>query len=429
MSVVVVGLEHRTAPLDLLERATVADDDVAKVLGALGQRQNLAEAVLLSTCLRTEVYAVVDRFHDAVAELQEVLAAQAGVPAADLEPYWSIRFDDDVAAHLFSVAAGIESAVPGEGEVLGQVRRAWDRAHGERVSGPVLAGLFRHAVETGKRVRSETAISRGTVSFSHTAVALAADRLPGGLEGAAVVVVGAGEMGRGVLDALVRRAPGSRPARVTVVNRTPAHGESAAADARLTAAGAGTAVAVDTAPLDRLAAVLEGADLVLTVAEGADHLVGADHLGARPDGRSLLVVDLGVPRNVDPAVGRRPGVTLLNLDDLRVSVDQAMESRHDEVTAARAIVADEVSRYRAATRARVAAPVIAALRARLEDLRRAELERRTADLSDEERERVDAATRAALAKLLHEPSVVLKDTAGTQRGERLVEALRTLFDL
>ncbi len=428
MSVVVVGVEHRRAPLDLLERATVADDDVAKVLGTLRGRQNLAEAVVLSTCLRTEIYAVVDRFHDAVAELTEVLADQSGHPAAELEPFLSVRFDDDVATHLFSVASGLESAVPGEGEVLGQVRRAWERARGEGVSGPVLAGLFRHATETGKRARTETAIARGTTSFSHAALDLAGRRLGGGLEGTAVVVLGAGEMGAGLVGALLRRATG-RPSSVTVLNRTPAR--AAEVVARIPAAGAGDAgpTEVATGGLDRLAASLAGADLVVVAVEGDDHVLGPDHLAARPPGRPLLVVDLGVPRNVDPAVRQVDGVTVCDLDDLRASVDAAMEGRYEEVAAARAIVTEEVARYRAASRARVAAPVIAALRSRLDDIRRAEVARHTAGLDEAARARVDAATRAALAKLLHEPTVLLKETAGTPRGERLVEALRTLFDL
>ncbi|HEY1734517.1 MAG TPA: hypothetical protein VGG23_08730, partial [Acidimicrobiales bacterium] len=202
MSVVVVGLEHRQAPLSLLERVAVSDADHAKVLGSLRDCANLQESVLLSTCLRTEVYAVVDRFHDAVAELEAQLAGLAGMEVAELQPFLGIRFDDDVAVHLLAVSSGLESVVIGESEVLGQVRRAWERAHHERVSGPVLAGLFRHAVETGKRVRSETGIGRGTTSFAHAAVELADRRLPSGLGGGRVVVVGAGHMGTGLVGAL-----------------------------------------------------------------------------------------------------------------------------------------------------------------------------------------------------------------------------------
>jgi glutamyl-tRNA reductase len=418
LSVVVVGLEHRRTSLDVLERVTVPEDDLGKVLAALRAIANLSESVVLSTCLRTEVYAVADRFHEAVAELQELLASMAGVPWADLEEQFAVRFDDDVATHLFSVASGLESAVPGEGEVLGQVRRAWDRARTEGSCGPVLGGLFKHGVETGKRVRTDTAIARGTTSFSHAALDLAGGLLPAGLDGARVVVVGAGEMGAGLVGALT----GRHAARVTVANRTPARARSLFPGTEV--------VGLETAGLR---GAIADADLVLTAIDATAHVLTPAHFaGVTHD---VLVVDLGVPRNVDPAVGDLPGVTLRNLDDLRVAVDAAMEGRYEEVDAARAVVTEEVARYRAASRARVAAPVVAALRQRLEDLRVAELERRRpadAELSDAARaewERIDEVTRAALAKLLHEPTVLLKDTAGTPRGERLVEALRILFDL
>ncbi|MGH9092750.1 MAG: glutamyl-tRNA reductase [Acidimicrobiales bacterium] len=427
MSVLVVGLEHRQVPLDLLERVTVGEAELAKVLGALRDSANLQESVVVSTCLRTEVYAVVDRFHDAVHEIEAVLADRAGVDVAVVEAHAAVRFDEDVARHLFSVASGLESAVLGEGEVLGQVRRAWERAQDERVSGPVLSELFRHAVRTGKRVRSETAIARGTTSFSHAAVELAEAQRGGGLVGASAAVVGAGEMGSGVLVALVSLPPQRRPAELVLVNRT---GERAEALVRSLPEGAAVRVA-DPGDLDR---VVAGADLLVTAVEAEAHGIGAAQLapaGTRAD-RPLLVVDLGMPRNVDPAVATLPGVTVLDMDHLASAVARAVAERRGEVDRAEVIVADEVARHRAAARARGAAPVVSALRARLEEIRAAELARargQVGGLSDGEWAQVDAATRAALAKLLHEPTVLLKETAGTPRGERLVEALRLLFDL
>lgn len=431
MSVVVVGLEHRRTPLDVLERVTVPEEDLGKVLGTLRDLANLNESVVLSTCLRTEVYAVADRFHEAVAQLHEALATMASMEVADLEEQFAVRFDDDVATHLFSVAAGLESAVPGEGEVLGQVRRAWERARVEGTCGPVLGGLFRHAVETGKRVRTDTAIARGTTSFSHAALALAADLVPTGLEGADVVVIGAGAMGAGLVTAL---ASGHRAARVTVANRTIDRARAAVEGF------SGTATEARVVGLDDLGGAVAPADLVFSAVESHGHVLTTDHFAgataaAASASEQRVVIDLGVPRNVDPAVGELPGVMLRNLDHLRRAVDAAMEGRRDEMEAAREVVGEEVARYRAASRARVAAPVVAALRQRLEELRTAEVTRRRpsgTDLSDEQRaewQRIDEVTRAALAKLLHEPTVLLKETAGTPRGERLVEALRILFDL
>jgi glutamyl-tRNA reductase len=427
VSVIVVGLEQRQAPLELLERVTVTESALPKALGRLRDQSNLSEAVILSTCLRTEVYAVVERFHDGVAELQEFLATISGSPVEALAEHLTVRFDDDVTSHLFTVAAGLDSAVLGESEVLGQVRRAWERARTEQVSGPVLGALFRHAVETGKRVRSETAIARGITSLSHGAVALATNRRPGGLEGARVLVVGAGEMGEGVAQALDGRGASS----VVIANRTAE---------RTTAVRAGLpdrlAERVSTRSLDGLGALLENADVVFTSVGTTlplmDRPLLEDATAGRPPDDALLIVDLGVPRNVQPSAGTLPGVVLLDMDVLRTAVEEALSGRQDEVAGASRIVTDEVERYRVASRARDAAPIVSALRSQVEAARLSAFDReraRRSELTDDQWEQVDAVTRAMVAKLLHQPTVALKDAAGTPRGERLVEALRTLFDL
>lgn len=426
MSVVVIGIEHRVAPLPLLERVALGDADLAKMLATLRGAGNVHEAVVLSTCLRTEVYGVVDRFHEAVESVRDLLASHAAGPVEEIEQHSTVRFDEDVAAHLFAVAAGLESAVVGEGEVLGQVRRAWERARDERVSGPVLAELFRHAVQAGKRVRTETGIARGTTSFSHAAVELADGRRAGGLGGAAIAVVGAGEMGEGLVQALSGLHADRRPGRVTIVNRTAGRAQ------RIAAASPGRAP-VTVAPWGELAGVLATADVVFTAVEAEAHLIDAGTVaGATGRGRPVLVVDLGMPRNVDPAAASEDGVTLLDMDELRSAVARAMDDRRSEAQHAAEIVAEELGRYRTASRARGAAPVIGALRGRLEELRAAELARHRPQLqhlAPEAWEEVESVTRSVLAKVLHEPSVVLRETAGTSRGERLVEALRTLFDL
>ncbi len=427
MSVIVVGLEQTHAPLDLLDRVSVTETDTAKALGRLRDQPNLSEAVLLSTCLRTEVYAVVERFHDGVSEIQEFLADVSGSSVEGLSEFCTIRFDDDVTDHLFAVASGLESAVLGESEVLGQVRRAWERAQVEEASGPVLGALFRHAVETGKRVRSETAIARGITSLSHGAVALAGDRRPGGLRGARVLVIGAGEMGEGVAQALSGRGVDH----LVLANRTAGRVDALAAGLAADVAGA-----VSTSDLDDLAGLLGGADVVFTTV-GTSHpivdramLQGA--LAVRAGTGDLVVVDLGVPRNVQPGASDLDGLVLLDMEDLRAAVAEAIGGRQDEVAAATGIVTDEVERYRAASRARDAAPIVSALRSKVESARLTELERlrsKRSDLDEQQWEQVDAVTRSLVAKLLHQPTVTLKEAAGTPRGERLVEALRALFDL
>jgi glutamyl-tRNA reductase len=427
VSVIVVGLEQKHAPLELLDQVSVTESDSAKALGRLRDQPNLSEAVLLSTCLRTEVYAVVERFHDGVAEIQEILADVGGTSVDVLAEFCTVRFDDDVTDHLFSVASGLDSAVLGESEVLGQVRRAWERAQGERASGPVLGALFRHAVETGKRVRSETAIARGITSLSHAAVALAAERHPGGLAGARVLVVGAGEMGEGVVQAL----EGHRIDRLVVANRT-----AGRAEALVEAVAPGAAGSTAASGLDDLGALVGAADVVFTTVGTSHPLVDREMLATAASGRGdrgdLVVVDLGVPRNVEPAASAVDGLVLLDMEDLRAAVAEAIGGRQEEVAAATGIVVDEVERYRAASRARDAAPIVSALRSRVEDARVAELDRlrsKRSDLDEQQWEQVDAVTRSLVAKLLHQPTVTLKEAAGTPRGERLIEALRALFDL
>ena len=427
MSVVVVGLDQQHTPLDLLERVTVAEDRLPKALADLRDRAPVSEVVVLSTCLRTECYAVVDRFHEGVERMHEFLADLAGTTVDDLAPYLTVLFDDAVTVHLLEVASGIRSAVLGETEVLGQVRRSLQVAEAERAAGPVLSGLFRKAVQVGRRVRSDTAIARGATSLSHVAVELAAERL-GGLAGRDVLVVGAGEIGEGLVAALSGR---HAPRRVVVANRTPARAETLAA--RVPPGTDSGAVGLHDLP-----AALGQVDLVLASTGAALPVLDAELLGpaawarAGQEGRELVVVDLGVPRNVAADVRALPGVALFDMEDLRAHAERALEERRGEVADALHIVEEEVERYRVEGRARGAAPVVSALRAKVDELSQAELERhrsRLASLDDAQRAEVDAVVRDVLAKLLHQPTVVLKDTAGTPRGERLVEALRALFDL
>lgn len=427
MSVVVVGIEHQQAPLDLLERVAMADAIVTKTLGTVRSWDNVQEAVVLSTCLRTEIYVVVDRFHEAVNDIWELLATHAGMSAEAIQEHTSVRFDDDVAVHLFSVAAGLESAVLGESEILGQVRRAWERARDERACGPVLSELFRGAVQAGKRVRADTGIARGTTSFSHAAIELAEARRAGGLADAEVAVVGAGEMGGGVVQALGALPDGRRPASVVIANRNRER-------ARRLADAAAPMLEARAVGMDDLSQTVAGAHVVFTAVESADHLLTAGQLADAGIGRAdeVLVVDLGVPRNVDPAAAALEGVTLLDMDDLRSAVTRAIDERRSEAERAAEIVSEELLRYRRASRERGAAPIIGALRTRVEEVRAAELERRRAqfgEIHDAAWAEVDAVTKAVLAKVLHDPTVVLRESAGTARGERLVEALRALFDL
>ncbi|MGD0320659.1 MAG: glutamyl-tRNA reductase [Acidimicrobiales bacterium] len=427
MSVVVVGLEHPRTPLELLERVAVPEEALARTLGMLRDRSNLSEAVVLSTCLRTELYAVVERFHEGVGDLQEFLAAIAGTTVETLAEHLTVLFDDDVTVHLFEVAAGLRSVALGETEVLGQVRRAAERAMSERASGPVLGGLFRRAVQAGRKVRSSTAIAGaiagGPTSMSHVAAEVATSNLGGSLAGKRVVVVGAGETADGVVDALKERGVGE----VVVANRTTTRAKSLAG--RIGGIGVG---------LSALPRVLADADAVIVTTGASVPLLDASLLekaAARTnarDGNRLVVIDMGMPRNVEPSAGALENVRLFDMEDLSSHAEFALIGRQGELAAAHQIVVQEVERYRAHERARGAAPVVSALRQRLDELLRAELVRHRSGLAgfdDQQRQVIEAVARDVLAKLAHPPTVALKEAAGTSRGERLTEALRTLFDL
>ena len=418
MSVVVIGLNHRTAPLDLLERMAVGEGQLPKALHDLCTRPNLSEALVLSTCNRTEVYAVAERFHGAYSDIRGFLGDFSFLPPEDFADHLYVHYDTAAVAHLMSVAAGLDSAVLGESEIQGQVKVAWERARDEGAAGPTLNLLLRHALEAGKRARSETGIARNITSVSQAAVVMAGEHI-GGITGRTVLVLGAGEMGEGMAVALA----GAGAGRVLVANRTP--GRAAALAAR---------IGGEPVPLVDLPERLAEADVLLTsTGSRAPVLERPDVepiLGGRD--RPLLIVDIAVPRDVDPGVGDVPGVTLLDMDDLRRFAALGVAERRREVTAVETILNAEIDRYLGATSAREVAPMIVALRERAESVRTTELDRlkgRYDDLDPRQLELVEAVTKGLVAKLLHQPTVVLKDAAGSARGDRLVAALRELFEI
>lgn len=416
MSVTVVGINHRTVPLQGLEPLIVAAKDLPKALADLAARPHLDEVVVLSTCMRTEVYAVVNRFHGAMADMREFFATWSGKPPEDFSGHLYSYFDDAAVNHLFRVASGIDSASLGEPEVLGQVRRAGEIALSEGASGTVLGATFKHAVLVGKRARTETGISRGTTSLSHAAAELATARL-GTLGAKQAMVVGLGEVGEGAARAFAS-ARGALP--VLLANRSAARAATLAAE-----------LGGQTVAWHEVTAALAGADVVTcsTSSEASWLTLSTvdEVMRQRPE-RPLLVIDLAVPRGVDPAIRTVHGVTLLDMDDVSSFVAGQAGQRRAEVPAVEQIVAEELDRYNVSLAARSAAPVVAALHSKAEQLRAGELAR-LASLSPTEREAAEEATRRVIAKLLHEPTVNLKAAAGTPKGEALAEALRDLFGL
>jgi glutamyl-tRNA reductase len=456
VSVVVVGANHRTAPLDLLERMAVSGDLLPKMLHSLDAGADTSEVVVLATCNRTEVYLIAERFHGAYAEVRDFFADLTFLPPDRFAENLYVHYDDAAIRHVFEVAAGLDSAVPGEHEILGQVRTAWDLAREEGTARRGLNLLFRHALEVGKRARTETSISRHVTSVSQAAVILAGERLAelrqvgsthgaggdadgteapaactaaaarAGLAGARAVVVGAGSMGRGTASFLVDAGV----ERIVVANRSVERGH----DLIDGVAGGTDGVASAAVGLDGLTAAMADADVVVAATGAAGTVITADMVAPALVGRDrpLVIVDIAMPRDVEHAVGDLDGVELLDMDAVAAFTEAGIAGRRREVTAVREIVDQEIVRYHGASNARSVAPVITALRDQAEQVRCAEIERassRLSGLSDAQRDAVESITRGLVAKLLHEPTVRLRGAAGSARGERLADSIRDLFDL
>jgi len=418
-TLVMVGASHRTAPLTLLERLSVPAADLAGALGDLARLGDVSGVVAVSTCNRTELYASCRRFHGGVEQLAGFLAARAGVPLADLVANLSILHDDTALSHLFRVAAGAESVVVGETEILGQLQRALTSAEIHGTTSAVLGRAFRHAVRAGRRARAETGVAAGSSSLSWLAVQRAAGAL-GGLKGRRVLVMGAGEMGRGVATAVARA--GARE--ITIAGRSTDRAGDVAAAVK------GRVVAQED-----LDGALEAADAVFTATSAAGSVITRRMIAAvmdrRPD-RPLAIVDLAVPRDVDVDVATVSGVSLADIDDLRLSAAEALEGRRRHLPSVERLVAEEVDRFLRESRARDAAPLVSALRCRVEDVRRAELRRwqaRFGDLDPEALALAEAVTAGVVAKLLHGPTVRLKEAAGTADADLYRDALMDLFQL
>jgi glutamyl-tRNA reductase len=418
MSILVVGLSHRSAPLDLVERLAIPSHEVPKALGELLNGTHVAEALILSTCNRVEVYAHVTRFHGGVQEVSDLLSRISGVPLEDLSPHLYAYYEERAVQHAMSVAAGLDSMVVGEGQILGQLRDAFRTAQDEQSVGRLLHDLFRSALRVGKRARSETAIGRAGASLVSVGLQVVEAAL-GPVAGRQVVVVGAGAMGR-LAGAALQRAGA---ADVVVVNRTVDTATALAAE--LGGRGVGLAGLLDA---------VAAADVVVTSTGAAEPVVPAElveqAMARRPE-RPLFLLDLALPRDVDPAVRDLPGVSLADLETLRGVLEQHTSSDGD-VDEVRRIVADEVADFLGSQRAMRVTPTVTALRAKADALVAAELDRlrsRLPDLDERESDEVASAVRRVVEKLLHAPTVRVKELAESAAGDAYAEALRELFEL
>ena len=419
MHLLLVGVTHRTAPVELRERLDFASRDVGAAVEALAARASIAESVVLSTCNRSEIYVVAEHADPAREELLAFLAEYHHVPRAAFVPHLFERQDAEAVHHLFRVAAGLDSVVVGEPQVLGQVKDAWSVAAERRCAGPFLDKLFRASFGVGKRVRTDTALGEGAVSVSFAAVQLAR-KIFGKLHGRRVLVIGAGEMGK--LTAEHLRSQGV--ADIVITSRTFAHAEALARGVN------GAAVAWAD-----LMGALARSDIVITATGSQQPILDRAHIASvmgRGRRDPLFIIDIAIPRDVDPAAAEIEQVFLYNVDDLQAVVQENLSRRTSEIQHAEAIVAEDVGRFMSWLRSRGAIPTVVALRQRFDAIRRAELQRldgKLAGLPPEARARVDEITRLIMEKLLLEPTEQLKALPDEETQAAYTEAINRLFAL
>lgn len=422
MPLVCLGLSHRTAPVEVRERHSFGADTLSQTLAALRDYEAVLEAAVLSTCGRIEIYAEIADYEAGIEQLKRFLANfRHGGVAYDMESYMYTHLGRDAALHLFRVATGLDSMLIGEAEILGQVKSAYVQAHRANSVGPSLHQLFREALAAGKTARSQTTIGSDSVSVATAAIAMAKQHV-GDLQGKTVLVIGAGKMGATAAKRL--KAEG---ARLVLLNRSHKRAKDVVA-----ALGAGEA-----ATMPNLGEALAGADVVIT-STGASHFVldpgkVAEAMLARPD-RPLFVVDIAVPRDVDPEVSRIPGVALVDIDALSAAVDETLEIRRRAIPFVEEIIEEHTLRFADWYRARTTTPVIASLTQKADAIRQAELERlfgRCPELTERERMLITGMSMTIVSRLLHSAIVRIREKSTSDRTEALVHAriVDELFDL
>ena len=443
MSVLLFGVSHRSAPVSVLEQLSTDESDQAKIIDEVLQSSLVTEAMVLSTCNRVEVYAVVEAFHGGLSVIGQVLSEHSGMGLGDLTKYAYVRYAEAAVEHLFSVTSGLDSVVMGEQQVLGQVRRAYAAAESNHTVGRTLHELAQRALSVGKRVHNETGIDSAGASVVSVSLEMAEKRLNGGLgappacggersdqgigtglAGRSAVVVGAGSMGALAAKHLVRAGVD----RIDVVNRSLPRARRLAEN--ISALG----VPATAYTLDDISSVLATADVVVS-STGAVRpvmsLADVHHgLAARDGDRPLVMCDLGMPRDIDLAVAGLPGVHVIDMD--RIQREPAARAATSDADAARAIVAAEVANYLTGQRMAEVTPTVTALRQRAADVVEAELLRldnRLPGLDSTHRDEVARTVRRVVDKLLHAPTVRVKQLAGAPGGDSYAEALRELFEL
>ncbi len=419
MRLFLIGMSHKTAPLEMRERLQLLCSEGDHPLAELMRLNGIREALYLATCNRVEILARAEDDGQAVDVLKSFIYRQGNLSIAEMEKCLYIHRDLDAVRHLFRVTSSLDSMVMGEPQILGQMKEAYRMAVESRSTGVFLNRLSHHAFQVAKRVRTETGIAGNAVSVSYAAVELA-KKIFGDLKGKAILLIGAGEMSELAARHLLRQGVG----RILIANRTYARAEAMAAEFR------GTPVA-----FDRFPEVLPEVDIVITSTGAPGYILTADMVTAvlrRRRGRLLFLIDIAVPRDIDPAAGEIDNVYLYNIDHLQGVVDANKEGRRAEAMKAEAIVAEEVEAFEGWFNALEVVPTIVALREKVEGIVKGELEKSASwlgKLDAEERNRVEILTASIMNKILHEPMTGLKEESREKDAMPFVAAVRRLFRL
>lgn len=421
MSILAVGLSHRSAEMTTLERASIPAGELGKVLHQLQQAEHVSEAMLVSSCNRVEVYAVVESFHGGLNDVSEILAAQAGMEPGELYDSLYVHYAGAAVEHMFSVASGLDSMVVGETQILGQVRTSYADARAAGTVGRTLHELVQTTLRVGKRVHTETGLDKLGASVVSQALAEATD-----VAGKHALVFGAGSMGALTASQLRKAGIG----RITVVNRTASNAH------RLAESLVAQGVQADARPTGELAAVVSEVDIAVVCTGAHDPVLLREHVLPRA-GKPLVICDLGLPRDVDAAVAELDDVRLVDLETVRRRMDEVAAgtggtSSVKQVAKANGIVLDEVREYLAGQRSAEVTPTVTALRRRAAEVVDAELLRldhRLPELDGSVREEVGRTVRRVVDKLLHAPTVRVKQLAAETDDTDYANALRELFCL
>lgn len=421
MNIVVIGLSHKTAPVDVREKLSIAEESVGSAIAQLCNYPHLEEVAILSTCNRLELYVVTSETEHGIREVIQFLAESSGLPLSRLRPYLFILLHQDAVMHLMRVAAGLDSLVIGEGQVLAQVKQTHKLGQQYCGAGPILNRLFKQAISAGKRVRTETSIGSGAVSISSAAVELAQIKVPD-LTACRVTIVGAGKMSRLLVQHLLAKGA----CEIIILNRSQRRAQELVSQFQ--------EANLKLQALEDMLTVVCESDLVFTSTAATHPLLDRAKLEMVLEShQSLKIFDISVPRNVHPDVNQLPQVEAFNVDDLKAVVAQNQESRRQMALEAEALLEDELAGFDLWWRSLETVPTISSLRQKIESIREQELEKALSRLgtefADKHQEVIEALTRGIVNKILHDPMVQLRAQQDLDLRRRSMQSLQMLFNL